>query len=112
MINICVDEAYAFDFLSILEIKKNHSDQAMQSWHNCFNYLKAQLPNNLFALIINSQEYRDMVDANKKTFDAVELARNNKITSKELDKTNFVRYQMKINLQNKFFSNRITEFKK
>jgi len=111
MINICVDEAYAFDFLSILEIKKNHSDQAMQSWHNCFNYLKAQLPNNLFALIINSQEYRDMVDANQKTFDAVELARNNKITSKELDKTNFVRYQMKINLQNKFFSNRITEFK-
>ena len=52
-----------------------------------------------------------MVAANQKTFDAVELAKNNKITSKELDETNFVRYQMKINLQNKFFSNRITEFK-
>jgi hypothetical protein len=111
MINICVDEAYAFDFLSILEIKKNHSDQAMQSWHNCFNYLKAQLSNSLFTLIINSQEYREMVIANQKTFDAVELAKSNKITSKELDETNFARYQTKINLQNKFFSNRITEFK-
>jgi hypothetical protein len=111
MINICVDEAHAFDFLSILEIKKSHSDQATQSWHNCFNYLKAQLPSSLFTLIINSQEYRDMVTANQKTFNAVELARNNKITAKELDETNSVRYQMKINLQNKFFSNRITEFK-
>lgn len=111
MINICVDEAHAFDFLSILEIKKNHSDQAMQNWHNCFNYIKAQLTSDLFTLIINSQEYRDMVAANQRTFNAVELARINKITAKQLDETNHIRYQMKINLQNKFFSNRITEFK-
>ena len=66
MINICVDEGYAFDFLSILEIKKNRSEQSMQTWHNCFNYLKAQLPNDSFILIINSQEYRDMIAINQK----------------------------------------------
>jgi hypothetical protein len=111
MINICVDEGYAFDFLSILEIKKNRSDQAMQSWHNCFNYLKAQLPNDLFILIINSQEYIKMVAINQKTFDAVEKARYGEITAKEVDSANMERYYAKVNLQNKFFSNKVTEQK-
>ena len=108
MINICVDEAYAFDFLSVLEIKKNRSEQAMINWHNCFNYLKAQLPNDLFVLIINSNEYRDMVAVNQKTFDAVEKARYGQITAKEVDDANMERHYAKIALQNKFFSNKIT----
>jgi hypothetical protein len=111
MINICVDEAYAFDFLSVLEIKKNRSEQAMINWHNCFNYLKAQLPNDLFVLIINSNEYRDMVAVNQKTFDAVEKARYGQITAKEVDDANMERHYAKIALQNKFFSNKITEYK-
>ena len=111
MINICVDEAYAFDFLSVLEIKKNRSEQAMINWHNCFNYLKAQLPNDLFVLIINSNEYRDMVAVNQKTFDAVEKARYGQITAKEVDDANMERHYAKIDLQNKFFSNKITEYK-
>lgn len=111
MINICVDEAYAFDFLSVLEIKKNRSEQAMINWHNCFNYLKAQLPNDLFVLIINSNEYRDMLAVNQKTFDAVEKARYGQITAKEVDDANMERHYAKIALQNKFFSNKITEYK-
>ena len=111
MINICVDEGYAFDFLSILEIKKNRSEQSMQSWHNCFNYLKAQLPNDSFILIINSQEYRDMIAINQKTFDAVEKARYGEISAKEVDSANMERYYAKVNLQNKFFSNKVTEQK-
>lgn len=111
MINICVDEAYAFDFLSVLEIKKNRSEQAMINWHNCFNYLKAQLSNDLFVLIINSNEYRDMVAVNQKTFDAVEKARYGQITAKEVDDANMERHYAKIALQNKFFSNKITEYK-
>jgi len=111
MINICVDEGYAFDFLSILEIKKNRSNQAMQSWHNCFNYLKAQLPSYLFVLIINSQEYRNMVAINQKIFDAVEKAKYGEITAKEVDSVNMERYYAKIDLQNKYFLNKITEQK-
>ena len=111
MINICVDEAYAFDFLSILEIKKNRSEQAMINWHNCFNYLKAQLPSDLFTLIINSHEYRDMITINQKTFDAVEKARYGNISAKEVDDVNMERHYAKIALQNKFFPNKITEYK-
>jgi len=111
MINICVDEAYAFDFLSILEIKKNKSQQSMTSWSNCFNYIKAQLPNDLFILIINSQEYRQIVTANQKTFNAVEMAKHDKISAKEVDDANMERHYAKIALQNKFFTNKITEYK-
>lgn len=111
MINICVDEAYAFDFLSILEIKKNRSEQAMINWHNCFNYLKAQLPSDLFTLIINSHEYRNMIEINQMTFDAVEKARYGNISAKEVDDVNMERHHAKIALQNKFFPNKITEYK-
>lgn len=111
MINICVDEAYAFDFLSILEIKKSHSDQAMKNWHNCFNYIKAQLSSDLFTLIINSNEYKNMILANQKTFHAVEKARNGKISAKEVDDANMERQHAKKALQKKFFSNNLTEQK-
>lgn len=111
MINICVDEAYAFDFLSILEIKRNYSDQAMVNWHNCFNYLKAQLKADLFNEIINSKEYLDMISINNKTFDAVERARYGEISAKEVDDANMKRYYAKVALQNKFFNDKITEYK-
>ena len=111
MINIHVDEGYAFDFLSILEIKKNKSIQSMKNWESCFDYLKAQLPNDIFNLLINSQEYSAMIAINKKTFDAVEQARYGQITAKEVDNVNMERYYAKINLQNKFFSNKTTEEK-
>lgn len=111
MINICVDEGYAFDFLSILEIKKNRSENAMTNWQNCFNYLKVQLSSDLFTLIINSQEYRNMVAVNQRTFDAVEKARYGEITAKEVDNANMDRYYAKVALQNKFFTNKVTEYK-
>lgn len=111
MINICVDEAYAFDYLSILEVKRDRSDQSMISWHNCFNYLKAQLSSDLFTLIINSNEYRNMVLINKKTFDAVEKARYGSISAKEVDNANMERHHAKIALQKRFFTNNLTEQK-
>ena len=83
----------------------------MKNWQNCFDYLKSQLPNDVFNSIINSQEYTHMIAINKKTFDAVEQARYGQITAKEVDKANMERYHAKINLQNKFFFNKTTEEK-
>jgi hypothetical protein len=111
MINICTDEAYAFDFLSILQIKSDRSDQAKETWQNCYNYIKAQLPKDLFIQIINSQEYENMVSVNKKTFDAVELARYGNISAKEVDSANMERHYAKIALQKKFFLTNLTEQK-
>ena len=43
MINLPVDEAYAFDYLSILHVKKNINEQVGSSWKECFDYIKNQI---------------------------------------------------------------------
>ena len=112
MINLCVDEGYAFDYLGILEIKNNKNEQAKKNWLNCYNYIKIQVGEELFTRIINSKEYQNLVLVNRMTFDAVERARyKNDITAKEVDDLNMKRYYAKIELQNKFFDKKTTEFK-
>lgn len=112
MINLCTDEAYAFDYLSILEIKNNKNEQAYKNWANCYNYIKIQTGEDLFTRIINSKEYQNLILINKETFDAVERARyKNDITAKEVDDVNMKRYYAKVELQNKFFNKKVTEFK-
>lgn len=111
MINILVDEAYAFDYLSILHIKKNINQQVEPSWKECLNYIKEQIGENAMQEIINSKEYHEMIDANKITFDAVEKARYGSITAKEVDEANMLRYNKKHELQKKYFNTKIKEFK-
>lgn len=112
MINLKVDESYAFDYLSILEVKKNKTNNGIENWSFCFNFLKNQTEENLFNQIINSNEYKDMINANLNTFDAVEKARYGLISAKEVDDWNMKRYEAKVKFQNKFFpSKKITEIK-
>jgi hypothetical protein len=111
MINLKVDEAYAFDYLSILYIKRNHSDLALNSWIDCGEVLKSQLNIELYDSIINSPEYNLMIQANQKTFEMVDLAKEDKCTARDVDKCNFERYKAKINLQNKFFKKSVSEVK-
>jgi hypothetical protein len=109
MVNLKVDEAYAFDYLSILYIKRTRSQECHQIWQDCYNYLSAQLTN--FLEIINSQEYLNLLDANKITFEAVEKARYDNISAKTVDEANMLRHKTKIELQKKFFNNNLKEFK-
>lgn len=115
MINIQVDEAYAFDFLSILYIKSeknNFSGQPFDNWKKCYDYLKIQIDNdNLWNNIIFSQEFKNIEIANLKTFDAVERAKSNEVTAQYVDKCNYERYLAKKQFQNKFFPTQITETK-
>jgi hypothetical protein len=112
MLNLKVDEAYAFDYLSILEIKKNKIKDNFNNWINCFDNLKNQLDHQLFDEIIKSEEYKLMIIANSNTFDAVEKARYGQISAKEVDELNMERYNAKIKFQNKFFATKkITETK-
>lgn len=111
MINLQVDEAYAFDYLSILHVKKNINSINESSWRNCFLYLEEQIGKIKMSEIINSIEYQDMIEANKITFDAVEKARYGNITAKEVDESNMLRYKKKLELQKKFFNNILTEVK-
>jgi len=105
MISLLVDECYAFDYLSILEVKKDKNPQHEPAWEECRVFLKNQLPED-FDQVINSEEYKNLYDANLKTFDAVAKARSEEpITAKEVDNCNMLRYNCKVALQSKFFSN-------
>lgn len=111
MINIKVDEAYAFDYLSILEIKKNLNNLCKKNWEDCFIFLQDQISDNKMQEIINSSEYKSMVETNKLTFDAVEKARYGNISAKEVDDVNMLRYKKKLKLQTKFFNINLMEYK-
>lgn len=117
MITLLVDEAYAFDYLSILHIKKEKNKNIESTWRQCFSYIEKQIGQRKMQEIISSGEYENLIKANQITFDAVEEARHadcskeSQITAKEVDNANMLRYQRKLELQAKFFNNTLTEIK-
>lgn len=113
MINLNVDEGYAFDYLSILEVKFQNinSLETSKSFDSCKSFLKSQMSPDLFDLIYESKEYNECKVANQLTFDAVEKARYGNISAKEVDDCNMRRYNAKINLQKRFFKNEVSECK-
>jgi hypothetical protein len=111
MINLKVDEAYAFDYLSILDIKKQMNKDCYNNWQICYTYIESQLNKDQMLEITNSEEYKNMIQTNKITFDAVEKARYGNITAKEVDEANMLRHKRKLELQAKFFNNNLIEYK-
>ncbi len=111
MINIKVDEAYAFDYLSILEIKKHINNQSYKNWKTCYNFLEEQLGKLFIKKIVNSKEYKNLISKNQDTFNNVNRAKLGKITAKKLYQTNITRYKAKIKLQKKFFKKNLKEVK-
>jgi len=110
MINLNVDEAYAFDYLSILEIKKEKSSNNKQ-WLDCLLYLQNQFEPEKWLSIIHSEEYKSMIKANLLTFDAVDKAKNNEVTAQHVDYCNYQRHTAKQNFQKKFFTSDLSELK-
>lgn len=115
MINLPVDEAYAFDYLSILYIKHKQmkDNQKIQSIIDlCENEIKNQIGQDLWQKIILSKQFNNMILVNQQVFDAVEKARYGDISAKEVDIYNMKRFIAKNELQKIFFPNKdITEWK-
>lgn len=111
MINLLVDEAYAFDYLSILEVKKQKSSDSNKAWLNCWSHLQNQFEPEKWLSMIYSQEYKSMIKANLLTFEAVDKAKTNKVPAKYVDDCNYQRYLAKQNFQNKFFKSKLSEIK-
>jgi hypothetical protein len=113
MIDISVDEAYAFDYLSILEVKYtiSPSKEKERAVLECKAFLQRQLPN--FISIYKSEEYKSLYNINYLTFELVDQVRhgNHNITAKQVDNANMERYYKKQDLQRSFFSDRLVEFK-
>ena len=89
MISIEVDEAYAFDYLSILQVKKQKFYLSNDAWHKCYMHLQNQFDPEKWLLMINSDEYKNMIKANELTFDAVDKAKNNGVTAQHVDYCNY-----------------------
>jgi hypothetical protein len=111
MINLLVDEAYAFDYLSILEVKKGKSFNNNQAWLNCWSHLQKQFEPEKWLSMIYSEEYRSLLKVNALTFDAVDKAKTNQVSAKYVDDCNYQRYLAKQNFQNKFFKSNLSEIK-
>ena len=113
MITILVDEAYAFDYLSILFVKYNctNNGKVFDQYVQCEKHLISQIGTNKFFEILQSNEYEDLVDANKETFDFVDLAKTDSCKASDVDRANFKRCEARKKLQEKFFGNTTTEVK-
>ena len=103
MINLLVDEAYAFDYLAILKVKNSNV------YDKVFHHLSQQIQN--INVIIESDEFQQMIKVNRQVFDAVEQVKYGNITAEELNKVNLGRFLAKQQLQKKFFETMLTEFK-
>ena len=113
MITILVDEAYAFDFLAILEIKYSFSKSKniLEKIEECKQHLAEQLGIERLSKILESEEYRKVIEANRETFRLVELAKTDKCRASDVDKSNYYRCLARNDLQNKFFISKISEVK-
>ena len=111
MINILVDEAYAFDYLSILEVKKKKSDSSIEAWQKCYIHLQKQFDSEKWMSMLCSKEYENMIKANELTFEAVDKAKNNEVTAQYVDHCNYQRHVAKQNFQKKFFNSNLSELK-
>ena len=112
MINILVDEAYAFDVLSILSIKQNNSDIDFDNYIRLCDLITLQIGFDKFNTIFDSEEYFYLIDANQLIYDLIEKIRTGKQISAEIiDDLNILRYGYKRRIQEKYFNTELMEKK-
>lgn len=114
MVTLFVDEAYAFDFLSILEVKANkiHTLDTQKNLSNYINAFNMQFGEKKMAEIRSSPEYAKLYEANSTTFDLVDKAKTDSCKASDVDRANYERCKARKALQDRFFPERsITETK-
>lgn len=116
MLKISLDEGFAFDILSIAQVKIIKSsvqdkEKLISNYQNLSKEIISQIGFDLYGEIVASKEYQDLRDANEKTFNLVDQVKNDNGLAKLVDDSNYNRYQKKVALQNKFFNNEVKEVK-
>ena len=110
MINLLVDEAFAFDYLSILEIKYNKNGDK-NNYNLCKENIICQIGLDNFLEIEASEEYQSLLTANLNTFNLVDAVKSDPCLGMEVDKSNYERFLKKQALQKKFFGSVSNEIK-
>jgi hypothetical protein len=117
MIKISLDEAYVFDLLSILDLKRNKSakkednQKHIENYNNLYDEISEQITDIKMHQIIKSQEYKDLIDINTKVFDLVDLGKEREGLTRITAMANYDRFILKNKLQKKFFQNPLKEVK-
>jgi len=111
MIKINVDEAYAFDYYCILDLKLKNGYIPKETVEVVKSDLISQVGEELVVEIINSNEYKELFRANELTFNAVDKAKTDDVLASYVDECNYRRMICKTNLQNKYFNNKLMEVK-
>jgi hypothetical protein len=112
MLNLTVDEGYAYDFLSIIDVKKTKKLCSVKLFNEYSKQIELQVGTDLHNQIINSKEYLKCVSVNEEIFNMVDLAKCDKVLASTVHKLNYDRYLYKLKLQKKWFpKSKITEKK-
>ncbi len=135
MIRVQVDEAYAFDMLSILHVKRVRapSDAGHASHERLWEDIRLEVGDETFSRVVRSDEYEALFRINAALFDALEMLKRTdkhfeqatdgewppKVTigewpgaASEVDQMVYKRYLCKRALQQAFFPERaLTERK-
>lgn len=116
MIKVSLDEAYVFDMLAILDVKKQlfsseKLDSVLSARAIIVEEICNQIGNDKFQEIISSDEYLNLIEANNLVFNLVDQTKLEGGLAKQVDDANYNRYLKKQKLQNKFFTTKMKEVK-
>ena len=113
-VNIRVSGGEGIDYLSILNVKMNVlNGPSKKNYEDQYRFLAEQLGKVKLDLILGSEEYKELYEANNHLWIVIDDIRQDKIemTAKNLDSQNTRRWVAKKKLQEKFFNEPFREVK-
>lgn len=113
MINISVDEGFAFDMLSISEVKYNvaETDENEENFERIKLDIYRAIGSELLNKILDSKEYERLFIANWNVFKLVDAVKTQTCLGGDVDKANYERFLAKKALQEKYFNSKYSEVK-
>lgn len=112
MVILMVDEAAAFDALSILEVKQEKlSLKGLAERERLVAMLKHQLGEAKFCDVVNSPEFIRLHKVNATIWDLVDQAQSDRVLASAVVNKNHDRFQSKRELQRRWFSLELEERK-
>lgn len=99
------DWGYAYDYLSIFEVKiskTNRDEKSISNHQQATDCILRQIGMKHYE-VINSEEYKNLYAVNQRLFELVDLAKSDSVKASEVDEYVYKRYLAKIALLNKFF---------
>lgn len=112
MVFLTVDEAAAFDALSIIFVKQQKLQRPLYAERErLMKELVDQIGDEKYSEVISSPEFTELSTANEVIWDLVAKAANDEVAASTVVKANNERYRLKRKLQGKWFRSELEEVK-